>query len=195
MSSTNQQSPSEDSKASHQTQPTSDPELRHREESRRPIFWTPDDRPGHDGVRDRHKRRRRLTQSLDLNPEQLRDVLLFIYANQRGMSMNWTPDILYRYVPRTFEGAAVHESLAAHTLQEAMGKALFKQIPGVYEETLRSEGGHMIFELHWTGVEPEVPIELRDLPNLRIVEQAHLQYTLDSAQRSSIQDPGPSNTR
>ncbi|KAK2791955.1 hypothetical protein FQN52_004397, partial [Onygenales sp. PD_12] len=88
------------------------------------------------------------------------------------------------YVPRTFEGAAVHESLAAHTLEEAMGKALFKQIPGVYEETLRSEGGHMIFELHWTGVEPEVPIELRDLPNLRIVEQAHLQYTLDSAQRS-----------
>ncbi|KAK2801139.1 hypothetical protein FQN50_007868 [Emmonsiellopsis sp. PD_5] len=185
MSSRNQQSLSEDSNPLHRTQPTSDSELRHREESRRPIFWTHGDRPGHDGVRDRHKRRRRLTQSLNLTPEQLRHILLFIYENQSGVSINWTPEILYQYVPRTFEGADVPEPLAAYTLKKAMGKALFKQIPGVYEETLRSDGGHMIFELHWTGVEPEVPIELRDLPNLRIVEQPHMEFTLDSMQRSS----------
>jgi hypothetical protein len=83
-----------------------------------PILWTPSDRPGRNGHRDRHNRRARLMRSIKLSAEQLRDILLFMYEHEE-----WTPEVLHRYIPRTFETAVITQGIAEGVLYDAVSRA------------------------------------------------------------------------
>ena len=85
----------------------------------RPVLWTPSDRPGRNGHRDRHNRRARLMRSVKLSAEQLRDILLFMYEHEE-----WTPEVLHRYIPRTFETAVITQGIAEGVLYDAVSRAL-----------------------------------------------------------------------
>lgn len=94
-----------------------------------PPLWTPFDRPGRDGIRDRLKRQWRLERSIELSPEQLREVLLFMYDNEGLEGVKWTPEVLYAYVPRTFEAGAVSEGVAQTALKHAIPRNFARHIP------------------------------------------------------------------
>lgn len=98
-------------------------------QSDRPTLWTPLDRPGRNGIRDRLQRRGRLARSIHLSPQQLREILLFIYDIEDSEGVKWTPEVLFTYVPRTFETAVVSEFSARVALEQAISRNFFRHIP------------------------------------------------------------------
>lgn len=60
-----------------------------------PSLWTPIDRPGPRGAADRLRRLRRLSKNIQLTPEQLRDILLFMYNNEDIKGYKCTGSTLY----------------------------------------------------------------------------------------------------
>lgn len=98
-------------------------------QSDRPTLWTPLDRPGRNGIRDRLQRRDRLARSIQLSPQQLREILLFIYGNEDFEGNKWTPEVLFTHVPRTFETAVVSEASARVALEQAISRNFFRHIP------------------------------------------------------------------
>lgn len=86
----------------------------------RPRLWASTDGEGFHGSKNRHRRHRRLERSIELTAEQLRDLLLFIDANQDSTGIKWTSDYLFRYVPRTFETATVDEVAARCALEQSI---------------------------------------------------------------------------
>lgn len=104
-------------------------ESRSHERQARPSLWTPTDRPGRVGARDRHQRRCRLTRSIELSPEQLRDILVFMWEHEGYDGVKWTPEMLFSYVPRTFEAAVVGEASAKVALEESVAPNIVRHIP------------------------------------------------------------------
>lgn len=98
-------------------------------QSDRPTLWTPLDRPCRDGIRDRFQRRERLARSIQLSPQQLREILLFIYDNEDSKGVKWTPEMLFTYVPRTFETGMVSEPSARVALEQAISRNFSRHIP------------------------------------------------------------------
>lgn len=98
-------------------------------QSDRPTLWTPLDRPGRDGIRDRFQRRERLARSIQLSPQQLREILLFIHDNEDSKGIKWTPEMLFTYVPRTFETGVVSEPSARVALEQAISRNFSRHIP------------------------------------------------------------------
>ncbi|PGH23548.1 hypothetical protein AJ80_02328 [Polytolypa hystricis UAMH7299] len=96
----------------------------------RPALCTSFDASGQDGMRERLKRRRRLTRSIRPNPEQPRDIL------------------------QTFETAVIAESIAPRILSDALSNSLYYQFEGVCSEMGSFVEGHRVFELEWEGTEP-----------------------------------------
>ena len=94
-----------------------------------PALWTPSDRLGLNGRRDRLRRRDRLVKTIQLSPEELRDVMLFIYENETYDGMHWTEEVLYKYVPKTFETAIVGQASAQYALNNAIGRNFRRHIP------------------------------------------------------------------
>ncbi|EEH08523.1 conserved hypothetical protein [Histoplasma capsulatum G186AR] len=152
------------------------------------LFWSPEDGPGRKGVLDRIKRKRRLTKSITLNPEQLHDILNFIANNQdEGGNVLWTPEIVFRYVPSNFEGATVPRKTANDVLSHAISKSFFSIFPSVYMEKLKFVGNpkRRMYELVWHGPEPVVPEALRDTPAFTLVEREPKQIRLQAVQPGS----------
>lgn len=87
------------------------------------------DRPGRDGTRDRLQRRRRLVEAIHLSSEQLGYLLRYIWDHETSEGIQWDLEILYTYVPRTFETATVLEATASDALEDAICKSLFKHFP------------------------------------------------------------------
>lgn len=90
---------------------------------------TPLDRPGRNGIRDRLQRRGRLTKSIQLSPEELRDILLYIYNNENNEGVHWTSEMLFKYVPGTFETAVVNDQSARLVLEKSIILNFFRHIP------------------------------------------------------------------
>lgn len=91
----------------------------------RPALWTPDDRPGQNGTLDRHRRKRRLARSIRLDAAGLRDVLLFMHENRVGNNISWTDEFVFKFAPKTFEGATVTKSVAASVLRDSIAPSCF----------------------------------------------------------------------
>ena len=94
-----------------------------------PSLWTPLDRPGHKGIRDRLQRRGRLAQSIQLTPEQVREILLSIDDNEDYDGIKWTKEVLSSYVPDIFETATVRKACATWALEEAINLNFLHHIP------------------------------------------------------------------
>lgn len=98
-------------------------------QSDRPSLWTPLDRSGRNGIRDRLQRRGRLAKSIQLSPQQLREILFFIHENEDAEGVRWTPEVLFTYVPRVFETSVVSEASARMALEQAINHNFFRHIP------------------------------------------------------------------
>ncbi|PGH36223.1 hypothetical protein GX50_00907 [[Emmonsia] crescens] len=149
------------------------------------LFWSSEDRTGEKGCLDRHKRKRRLTKSITLNAEQLRDVLDFVADNQNEEGyVQWTDEIVFRYVPHVFEGAIVPFKTAADVLHSAISKAFFRIFHSVYEEGLTFYGNpkRFFYELFWYGAEPVVPEILRNTPIFSLIEREPERIHLQAVQ-------------
>ena len=94
-----------------------------------PTLWTLYDDPGHDGIGERRQRLDRLGRSIELNLLELREILLFIYNNEDSEGVKWTPEVLFTYVPKTFETAVVDESSALMALDLAIKLNISRYIP------------------------------------------------------------------
>ncbi|KAF3891764.1 hypothetical protein GTR04_4857 [Trichophyton interdigitale] len=145
----------------------------------RPALWIPDDRPGQNGTLDRHRRKRRLVRSIRLNAAGLRDVLLFMHENRVGNNISWTEEFVFKFVPKTFEGAIVTKSVAASVLRDSIAPSCFAIFPSAHTESIGLTGSpeRLVHDIYWDGAEPVVPPELRDLPNLALIQQTR-QYTI-----------------
>ena len=89
-----------------------------------PALWTPSDRLGPNGRRDR------LVETIQLSPEDLRDLMLFIYENETYGGVHCTEKVFYKHVPRTFETAIVNQASARYVLNHAIGRNFRRHIPG-----------------------------------------------------------------
>lgn len=171
-----------------------------------PSLRASSDRPGRDGVRDRLKRRRRLESAIQLDVEQLGFLLKYIYDHETSERINWDPEILYTYVPPTFETTTVSEVLASEILRYVIITSLFAVFPrwvlqslrrfyiiianssflSTHTDVTRLDGDHRIFVLLWTGDSPpQIPTTLQNLPNLRLVEEAPRNIELEVARPGS----------
>lgn len=71
----------------------------------------------------------RLEKSIHISVGQLVDILRFVYEHEDDKGIKWSPEILYTYVPRTFETAVVPECVAASALYSAIGNNVFNLFP------------------------------------------------------------------
>ncbi|EFQ96904.1 hypothetical protein MGYG_09211 [Nannizzia gypsea CBS 118893] len=138
-----------------------------------PPFWAPGDRPGQKGLLDRRRRKSRLIRSICLDAKQLRDVLRFILHNDSPDGIKWTPDILFAYVPRTFEDATTTETIAAQALFHVIAPSLAAIFKTTHSSvlSLNKYPQYVVFEFFWHGSPPVVPLELRDLPNIKLTRE------------------------
>ncbi|KAF3891656.1 hypothetical protein GY631_4744 [Trichophyton interdigitale] len=135
-----------------------------------PPFWAPGDRPGYKGVLDQHRRKMRLFRSIRLDAKQLRHVLTFTQHNYSPQGVEWTPDILFAYVPRTFEGATTTEIIAG----QALFHAITPSLDAIFQSNvlaLNKSPRYIVFEFFWNGSPPVVPVELQDLPNIKLTHE------------------------
>ncbi|OAL73312.1 hypothetical protein A7D00_1337 [Trichophyton violaceum] len=138
-----------------------------------PPFWAPGDRPGYKGVLDRHRRKMRLFRSIRLDAKQLRHVLTFMQHNYIPEGVEWTSDILFAYVPRTFEGATTTEIIAG----QALFHAITPSLDAIFQTThsnvlaLNKSPRYIVFEFFWNGSPPVVPVELQDLPSIKLTHE------------------------
>lgn len=95
-----------------------------------PALCTPSDRLGPNERRVRLRKRDRLVETIQLSPEDLRDLMLFIYENETYYGVHWTEKVLYKHVPRTFETAIVNQASARYALNHAIGRNFRRHIPG-----------------------------------------------------------------
>ncbi|KAM5429880.1 hypothetical protein McanMca71_001224 [Microsporum canis] len=154
-------------------------------DTNRPPFWTPNDRPGRNGIRDRYMRKRRLANSICLNAAELRDVLLFIYENgDSELNIKWTEEFVFRFVPRTFEGAIVPKGVAGSILEGSVTNSCAEIFPSAHSGSLSSTGPpkYQVFEVYWDGDEPVVPPELQGLPNLALIHKGPDNIKLENMQ-------------
>ena len=100
-------------------------------QSDRHSLWTRLDRSGRNGIRDRLQRRGRMARSIHLSPQQLREILHFIYENEDSEGVRWTREVLFTYVRRVFETSAVSEASARMALEQAISRNSFSSHPSV----------------------------------------------------------------
>ncbi|KAH8422559.1 uncharacterized protein LDX57_000312 [Aspergillus melleus] len=146
----------------------------------KPGLYLPTDRTGNEGYQDRRQRLERLQESIHLDASQLREIIKRIYKYDHACrAVDWRADILYRYVPRTFETAEVTEDVAYEALQEAIDLSLVRICrPSAYDVsryTVRKPGAgnprYTIFDVIWDGFTPQIPPELEGLPTLAFHEE------------------------
>jgi hypothetical protein len=77
------------------------------------------------GMRDRHQRQQRLARSIELIPEQLRDILPSKWEHEDDDWLKWTPEVLFTYVLRTFETGVVSQASAEGSLRIVSAAILF----------------------------------------------------------------------
>ncbi|KAM5464648.1 hypothetical protein MferCBS49748_005375 [Microsporum ferrugineum] len=136
---------------------------------------------------DRHRRRSHLNRSIRLDAKQLRHVLQFMLYNSGSDGVKWTPEILFTYVPRTFENATTTESIAAVALFRAITPSLFAIFKTVHSRvlSLNKSPRYTVFEFFWHGDPPVVPPELRDLPNIKLTREEPEAIHLDTIRSGS----------
>ncbi|KAM5476748.1 hypothetical protein MauCBS54593_000018 [Microsporum audouinii] len=159
-----------------------------------PSFWAPGDRPGHKGLMDQHRRKSRLTRSIRLDAKQLRHVLLFMQHNHSRDGIRWTPEILFSYVPRTFEDATTTEAIAAQALFHAITPSLAAIFKTTHSNvlSLNTSPRYIVFEFFWHGSPPVVPQDLRDLPNIKLTREEPEEIypdTIKSGSKIIVPDP------
>jgi len=96
----------------------------------------------------------------------------------------WTPEVLHRYIPRTFETAVITQGIAEDVLYDAVSRAFNDLFASVHTETSRFVGSprRKIYELAFDGVPPLIPAALRDLPNLHFVKRKPVIVNLEHVQ-------------
>lgn len=94
-----------------------------------PTLSTALDRLGRNGIRDCLERCGCLTKSIQLSPEELQDIFLYIYNNENNEGVHWTSKMLLTYIPRTFETAAVNDQSARLVLEKAIVLNFFRHTP------------------------------------------------------------------
>lgn len=63
-----------------------------------------------------------LARNIELSPQQLREILFFIYDDEDYEGVKWTPEVLFTYVPRTFETAVVSKPSARMALEQVLNR-------------------------------------------------------------------------
>ena len=71
-----------------------------------------------------------MVETIQLSPEDLRDLMLFIYENETYGGVHCTEKVFYKHVPRTFETAIVNQASARYALNHAIGRNFRRHIPG-----------------------------------------------------------------
>ncbi|KAK1149592.1 hypothetical protein N8T08_005141 [Aspergillus melleus] len=151
---------------------------------KKPGLYLSTDRTGNEGYQDRRQRLERLQESIHLDASQLREIIKHIYKYDHAcQAVNWRADILYKYVPRTFETAEVTEDVAYKALQEAIDLSLVRicrpsfanPSPSVslFAVGLKCGGNpqYTVFDVIWDGFTPQIPSELEGLPTLTFHEE------------------------
>lgn len=95
----------------------------------RPTLWSPLDRPGRAGVRDRHMRNHRLARSISLTLGNIKDLLQFMWDNYEGNKVHWSDDIVFQFLPRQFEEATIPAYVGGSALRTAITLALRRHFP------------------------------------------------------------------
>ncbi|PGG96055.1 hypothetical protein AJ79_09743 [Helicocarpus griseus UAMH5409] len=112
----------------------------------------------------------RLMKSVKLNAEQLRDVLDFIANNQNEEGhVQWTDNILFRYVPKVFEGATVPHKTATNIINTAISKSFFDI--SLQDLVFTSQPKRLAYQLFWDSAKPAVPEVLRNTSTLLLTER------------------------
>lgn len=96
---------------------------------RKPPLWSPRDRPGLAGSRDRLNRQKRLVKQLHLSDAELRTVLNKMWDSPYtlGYTMD-SPEFVFEYIPATTEGADVPPEVAKYVLRDLILKEMKKRV-------------------------------------------------------------------
>lgn len=87
------------------------------------------DRPGRNCTRYHLHRLGRLTKSIQLSPEELHSILLYINHKENNEGIYRVSKKVFAYVPRKFESTVVSEQSARVALEKALIRNFFRHIP------------------------------------------------------------------